>query len=311
VDTERTLLNALHTDPADHTARLALADWLEEAGRAEQAELLRLHVRQMTKTGTRAELERLCALLEAGVRPVVPELVNSIGMRFALIPPGTFLMGLPEEEVHITRAFHLGVSVVTQAEYAKVMGKNPSHFSAGGGGKDTVNGLDTSRFPVECVSWSDAVDFCARLTMLEEKRTPGWVYLLPTEARWEYACRGGASFATIFHFGDSLARHQANFGRHLGRTVRVGSYAPNAFGLYDMHGNVWEWCHDWYAAYPRSGPRTDPLGPDWGSRRVRRGGGWLDAARYCESGYRYFGTAGDRSYYLGFRVALIHSGLKG
>jgi formylglycine-generating enzyme required for sulfatase activity len=142
--------------------------------------------------------------------------------------------------------------------YEKVMGSNPSYFSAKGGGKDNVRGMDTRAFPVETVSWDEAVEFSRRLAALAEEARSGRSYRLPTEAEWEYSCRGGASSYQVFNpFGNSLSPTQANFdgnypyggagkGAYLERTCKVGSYPANGFGLYDMHGNVWEWCADWY-----------------------------------------------------------------
>src|SRR5262245_29442913 len=206
----------------------------------------------------------------------LPETVrNSIGITLALIPAGTFLMGSPQEEqrrskdedqheVEITKPFYLAVFPVTQGQFRRVKGYNPSFFSSDGrgmegveyaqapaGGSDKVRELGgTDDFPVENVSWDEAVEFCRRLSALEPEMAAGRVYRLPTEAEWEYACRGGASGYHVFHYGSSLTSTQANFdgdyaygaapGPYLGRTSKAGSYEPNAFGLFDMHGNVWE-----------------------------------------------------------------------
>jgi formylglycine-generating enzyme required for sulfatase activity len=272
-------------------------------------------------------------------------LTNSVGMRLVRIPAGKFRMGsteqerkgvlaLPKEaklpdwlaaegprhEVAITRPFYLGAYEVTQQEYEKVMGKNPSHFAATGDGKEAVRGLDTRRFPVERVSYDEAVAFCRKLTASDTKKPAGHEYRLPTEAEWEYACRGGASTYQTFHFGNSLSSTQANFdGRHpyggadegdyLKRTTRVGSYSKNGFGLYDLHGNVWEWCLDCYdpGYYARS-PGADPRGPSEGSDRVIRGGSWDYDGQYCRSAKRDVRSPGYRDGNLGFRVALIPSG---
>jgi uncharacterized protein (TIGR02996 family) len=319
VDTERALLGAIHADPSDHGARLALADWLEEAGRTEQAELLRLHVRQMTKEGTREELRRLNALLAAGVRPVVPEVVNSIGMRLALVPAGAFRMGAadegerypdherPRHRVRITRPFYTGVFPVTQAQYEEVVGLNPSRFQRRKV-KAPVGQIDPAHFPVDGVTWGEAFWYCVRLTRLPAEKEAGRAYRLPTEAEWEYACRGGAAFHQVFHFGDHLSAHQANIygsSPNLERTCAVGSYPPNAFGLYDMHGNVYEWCEDWYdAGYCEGSPTEDPRGPPEGQHRVARGGCWRFSAEAARSAARHFREPTERTATLGFRLVM-------
>src|SRR5262249_13994061 len=157
--------------------------------------------------------------------------------------------------------------------YREVMGSNPSWFSAGGGGRKAVEGMETADFPVENVTWKEAVAFCTKLSARAEERKAGRVYRLPTEAEWEYACRAGTK--TPFSFGRSLSSRQANFdgtkpygaarGKSLGRPAPVGSYRPNAWGLFDMHGNVFQWCADWYAKdYYENSPRRDPKGPAGG-----------------------------------------------
>jgi len=244
------------------------------------------------------------------------EITNSIGMRLVLIPPGEFMMGSPESEqnryesehqhrVRITKGFYLGINEVTQAEFEEVMGRNPSGFTS-------VAGQDTGRFPVEDVSWDDAVEFCGKLSRLPEERRAGRVYRLPTEAEWEYACRAGTT--SVFHFGDTLSSTQANFngdhpygaaskGPYLRRPAQVGSYQPNAWGLFDMHGNIWEWCSDRYADYYRHSPVDDPQGP-LGVYRVLRGGSWCGLGRLCRSAYRDGYGPGYRDDFFGVRVAL-------
>jgi formylglycine-generating enzyme required for sulfatase activity len=250
-------------------------------------------------------------------------MTNSVGMKLALIPPGEFLMGSkdsvenadedekPQHPVRITTPFYLGVNEVTQEEYQRVMDENPSAFSPEGKGSKQVSDLETGRFPVESVSWDDAVEFCRKLSLLAEEKAAGLVYRLPTEAEWEYACRAGTT--TPFYFGDEL-NEQANssglYGKtqedSLGRTTTVGSYPPNAFGLSDMHGNVWEWCQDWYDGdYYESSPVDNPQGPPEGLRRVIRGGCWRYAARYCRAAFRNRDEPQDRSNYVGFRVAAV------
>lgn len=169
-------------------------------------------------------------------------------------------------------------------------------------------------------NWEDAAEFCRRLSNLPEERKAGRHYDLPTEAEWEYACR--AETTTAFHYGKSLSSAQANFrgdepygggdrGPNLGRTTKVGSYQPNAFGLYDMHGNVWEWCKDWYKEdYYRESPLRDPHGPAKADKRVEggthveRGGSWFDAAKTCRSALRGLGRLDEFGGDRGFRVVL-------
>jgi formylglycine-generating enzyme required for sulfatase activity len=253
-------------------------------------------------------------------------LTNSVGMELVLIPPGKFRMGSPrderghkddeaEHEIEITRPFNLGVYEVTQAEYQRVMGGNPSWFSKNGRGRGKIKKQKTGRFPVERVSWEEAQEFCRRLSALPKERAAKRVYRLPTEAEWEYACRAGARRPAPFSFGDSLSFRQANFdgsapyggaapGRSLGRTKPVGSYKPNAFGLYDMHGNVAEWCADVYQPDYLQGPKRDPRGPRTGTHRVVRGGSWVEDGVYCRSACRTNLLPGWRAYNIGFRVAL-------
>ncbi len=187
----------------------------------------------------------------------------------------------------------------------------------GGAGAQIPGGEDTENYPVENVSWDEAREFCERLTGKDTKKPAGWRYRLPTEAEWEYACRAGAPAYQVFHFGNTLSSAQANFdgnfpylgpdkGAYLKRTCRTGSYTANAFGLYDMHGNVWEWCHDWHGAdYYGTSPVKDPQGPFEGAYRVIRGGGVSGGGQHCRSAYRHAYAPHLRSYELGFRVALV------
>ncbi len=260
-----------------------------------------------------------------------PPIINSIGMKLVLVKPGTFLMGSPpdeedrrddehQHEVEITRSFYVGVYEVTQEQYKRVMGENPSFFSSTGSGKDRVKGMDTRQFPVEMVSWEDAVEFCRRLSERPEEKAKGRVYRLPTEAEWEYVCRGGQLFKSpspSFHVGNSLSSTQANFdgnfpfggapeGPWLDRTTKVGRYPHNPLGLYDLHGNVREWCADWYdAGYYKRSPRQNPQGPENTERRVVRGGSFCNIGRNCRAAYRDYGTPGVRSYVTGFRIVLV------
>jgi formylglycine-generating enzyme required for sulfatase activity len=242
---------------------------------------------------------------------------NSIGMKLRLIAAGWFLMGSgPEEEghspdegprhrVHIKNPFYLGVYPVTQRQFEAVLGYNPSRFTpASGGGPD---------HPVEGVSWEQTMRFCAELSRLEAEKTAGRVYELPTEAEWEYACRAGTE--TPFSFGRILLS-EANFNGHYpygtawlgpfpGRTTPVSAFPPNAWGLYDMHGNVWEWCNGYYydEEHLRSCRRgSEGAGGERADPRVVRGGCWNSKGEKCRAADRYTIPGGSGYANLGFRV---------
>ncbi|MFN5103768.1 MAG: formylglycine-generating enzyme family protein [Planctomycetota bacterium] len=237
------------------------------------------------------------------------EITNSIGMKLVRIPKGTFMMGSPESdlnrqnnetqhEVTISKDFYLGVHDVTQAQYEKVIGKNPSHFQG------AVVSNENADIPVENVSWDDAVEFCKKLSDLPEEKKAGRLYRLPTEAEWEYACRAGSKTAYSFDDEEGLLPEYGWFKRNSSnRTHTVGLLESNAWGLYDMHGNVWEWCSDRYGEYPK-GAVSDPTGPKEGSYRVIRGGCWNDEAARCRSASRGWLGPSYRGDSLGFRVAL-------
>ncbi len=202
-----------------------------------------------------------------------------------------------QHEVTISKSYYLGVFEVTQGEYEKVMGNNPSHFKG-------------RQLPVETVSWEDAVSFCKNLSELPEEQAAARVYRLPTEAEWEYAYRAGSKTSYSFgSFGDSVEslKDYAWFDKNaLFHTYPGGEKKANAWGLYDMHGNVYEWCQDWYVDYLSSAV-TDPQGSSGGSSRVLRGGCWLSEAPYCRSAARRMlvPTASYETH--GFRVALSPS----
>ena len=242
-------------------------------------------------------------------------LVNSIGMRLARIPDGEFEMGSPasdaaaeaherpQHRVRIAKPFYLGVCEVTQAEYAQVTGTHPSWFGPAGGAGAAVG--DSSLRPVERVSWEDAREFCRRLSERPEERAASRVYRLPTEAEWEYACRAGGSGR--FGFGDDEAAiddHAWVEGNAAAATHPVGQKRPNAWGLYDMHGNVWEWCADWYEpGYYGQSPADNPGGPASGTARVVRGGSFVNPAAACRSAARNFlEPTFQESNGIGFRV---------
>jgi formylglycine-generating enzyme required for sulfatase activity len=246
-------------------------------------------------------------------RPSIPVLSNSIGQRFVWIPPGQFLMGAPDEDrfaepderpqhkVRLTKGLWLGQFEVTQAEYERVIGTNPSHFSDKGQGRGLVAGQSTAEFPVEMVSWFDAAAFCTRLSSLPEERAAGRTYRLPSEAEWEYACRAGTT--TRFSCGETLSLDSANVKGRWQRTRLVGCYPPNPWGLFDLHGNVLEWCADWHTAdYYDQSPAVDPPGPETSFEDVRvlRGGGWFFKA--ASSSFRDAISPYFKSPAHGFRV---------
>jgi len=228
---------------------------------------------------------------------------NGVAMKLVLIPSGKFIMGSPkaetgrkkhegpQHEVTISKAFYMGVYEVTQEQYATIMGKNPSKF------------LGRTN-PVEQVSWNEAVEFCRRLS-----QKSGKTIRLPTEAEWEYACRAGSK--TRFCFGDadkdlgSYAWYRANSNK---KPHPVGGKKANAWGLYDMHGNVWEWCADRYADSYANAKAVDPKGPDSGSRLVPRGGSWGYDPLYCRSANRTSLTPAYRYIDVGFR-AVVSAGV--
>ena len=237
---------------------------------------------------------------------VLESITNSIGMKLVLIPAGTFTMGSPvgevgrnhpfetPHEVTLTTSYYLGVYEVTQDQYEKVMGANPSGFKG-------------AKNPVENVSWEDAVSFCKKLSEMPEEKAAGREYRLPTEAEREYACRAGSTTAYSFGEAASSLGDYAWFAQNAqNKTHPVGEKKPNAWGLYDMHGNVWEYCQDWYAAYPPDAS-TDPQGPNGGSYRVNRGGSWLNGAANCRTANRYTYVPSYRSSNNGFRLALSPS----
>ncbi len=233
----------------------------------------------------------------------------------AFIPPGSFRMGSPtneagrydwegpQTEVTISRGFYMARREVTQGEYQAVTGTNPSWF------QPPNATLDLSR-PVEHVSWAEATNYCGLITQRDRasgRISTNTVYRLPTEAEWEYACRGWTS--TRFSYGDdpgyaSLANY-AWFADNVGATIHpVGQKLPNPWGLYDMHGNVWEWCQGWGDYYYPGGTALDPQGPVTGSTRAQRGGGWGSLALDCRSAVRGNRAPGDKGNATGFRVVL-------
>jgi formylglycine-generating enzyme required for sulfatase activity len=248
--------------------------------------------------------------LSTSVFEAKPFVIPDLSMEMLWVKPGTFEMGFSDKTRHtvtLTQGFHLGKHEVTQSQWGKVMGSNPSRFKG------------VSR-PVEAVSWHSVTSFCDKLTASERAggRLPaGMTYQLPTEAQWEYACRGGTK--TAFSFGEAageLHRH-ANYAdvntdfdwsdkAHddgYENTSPVGSYKANGWGFHDIHGNVYEWCADWYGDY-LTGAARDPVGPAVGSSRVGRGGSWDSTAFNARSASRYRYVPADSDFILGFRLSL-------
>ena len=253
----------------------------------------------------------LSTTLKARSLPEVGDAItNSIGMKLVYISAGEFMMGSPQNEksrdndegprhkVKISKGFFMGTCEVTQAQYKAVMDTNPSHFKG-------------DNLPLENVSWNKAMEFCWKLSNKDFA-----TYRLPTEAEWEYACRAGIT--TPFNTGNTISTDQANYngndiygngckGVYREKTTTVGSFASNAFGLHDMHGNVWEWCSNWRDNdYYKSRPNidADPQGPNKGSSRVIRGGSWSDSPGSCRSANRNGNLPVNWTNCCGFRVVL-------
>jgi formylglycine-generating enzyme required for sulfatase activity len=236
---------------------------------------------------------------------IAVDLGGGVKLEMVLIPAGEFTMGAPDSDedagdwerkpqhrVRITKPFYLGKYLVTQQQWEAVMGGNPSQFKG-------------PKNPVETVNWAECQPFFRKLNA---KPGPGkGKFQLPTEAQWEYACRAGST--TQYGFGDDpsgldeYAWYAANSG---GKSHPVGEKKPNPWGLYDMHGNVWEWCQDWYdGGYYAKSPADDPTGPARGRIRVLRGGGWINPAWHCRSSQRSNLSPSLRNSILGFRVCLV------
>ena len=236
------------------------------------------------------------------MRLLTEDLSARISLDMVYIPSGKFMMGSPEgteyedeQPQHLVNvsSFYMSKYPITQEQWKEIATEttvnrklelDPSYFKG-------------DKLPVESISWDDAVEFCDRLSKKADRK-----YRLPTEAEWEYACRAGTT--TTFHFGETITTDLANFDRFIKQTTPVDSFPANAFGLYDLHGNVWEWCEDdWYENYqdaPNDGSAWRAA-PD-SSVKVLRGGAWLYASRKCRSASRGFNTRVSRFFTLGFRV---------
>jgi RNA polymerase sigma factor (sigma-70 family) len=239
------------------------------------------------------------------------DFANGIGMKFVWIPPGTFMMGSLKEEperednetrhkVRLTKGIYMGVYVVTQEQWQEVIGNNLSHFQG------------EKNLPVERVSWDDCQAFVKKLQQKDKK-----AYRLPTESEWEYCCRAGTT--TPFYLGETISTGLANYnglpfgngklnaanGIDRKKTTPVGSFPANAWGLYDMHGNVYQWCQDWHGEYPHNDNAVDPQGPNTGKYRVLRGGSWCNVSSSCRSAYRNFQLPGNHEEVIGFRLCFF------
>ena len=239
--------------------------------------------------------------------------IKEINLEMVKCPEGSFIMGSPENElgredrldeklhsVIISKPFYIGKYEVTQSQYSALMDENPSRFIG-------------ANNPVETVSYEDAKAFCDKMNLKYLNILPkGYKFALPTEAQWEYACRAGTNSA--LNNGKNLTKIEGDcpnldevawYSENSGKTTHeVGQKKPNAWGIYDMHGNVWEWCRDWYGEYPKD-DATDPTGAYSGSDRVFRGGGWDGGAGLCRSAFRHYFNPDLRGGILGFRLALV------
>ncbi|MEM8718617.1 MAG: SUMF1/EgtB/PvdO family nonheme iron enzyme [Cyanobacteria bacterium P01_G01_bin.39] len=272
-----------------HRLNLALA----AAQRNQDREGENLVKEKIADLAARGEFKDVQTLSKESAAYYTEDLGNGITLEMITIPSGTFIMGSPagegydderpQYEVNVP-SFFMGKYPITQAQYQQVMGKNPSYFQG-------------EERPLETVSWDDAVEFCQKLSQQTGKE-----YQLPSEAEWEYACRAGTT--TPYHFGDTITDKSANYGGIVSQTTNVGTYPPNTFGLYDMHGNVWEWCEDdWHKDYKNAPTDGSAWLSENVSRKVIRGGSWGSTPDFCRSAIRSYNARDYRSnLYFGFRV---------
>jgi formylglycine-generating enzyme required for sulfatase activity len=284
--------------------------WLKQLHGLSKLRILELRDTKVTAEGI-AALKK--ALPECRVHAKLPgAFQNSLGMEFVLVPKGKSWLGggggkPGTREVEIAHDFYLGKYDVTQEEWQKIMGSNPSCFSRSGVAKDAVKDIadaDLKRFPVEMVSWEDVQQFLVKLN--DKEKDSGWRYRLPKPVEWEYACRGGPSSdksESAFDFylekpTNQLQARQANFeyGKSLKQSCKVGSYPPNRLGLHDMHGNVWQWCDD------------AEKGPDGAPHRVIRGGSYSYVSWHLRASYQNAILLTIRSGDIGFRLARVPIG---
>lgn len=274
----------------------------EITGKAGEAFRIFLPAPADTKIKVFATAKKVSARPFEDPKAPVKIVTNSLGMKFVWIPPGQFKMGSPSKEpqrdkqetqhtVTLTKGFFMGVHPVTQEQWQAIMGENPSEFD------------HAKNLPVDSVSWEDCQEFLKKL-----RKKDGKAYRLPSEAEWEYCARAGTT--TPYYTGTTLTKAQANFKIEPaakekkptpGQTTPVGKFPANPWGLYDMHGNLYQWCQDWHGEYPEKDV-TDPQGPADGTHRVLRAGAWAYAVQYCRSANRNWEDPEVRYDYIGVRV---------
>lgn len=315
--TERDLLSGIVSHPLEYERWLILADWLEDQAdpRCELARLRYLLQTEPEHPEREQRQARQVALLDAGLSPVVPTWTNALGMAFALVLPSTFLMGSPETEVGrfadeiqhavtLTEPYLLGQHPVTMGAFARFVEATGYQTEAEkGGDPETWHSpgfAQTVRHPVVCVTWDDAQ---AMIAWLNE--TANAVHALPTEAQWEHACRAGSAAAFFWGSDATQVGEYAWFWDNAGETTHpVDAKRPNGWGLWHVHGNVYEWCEDWYGDYSTEAV-TNPRGRlSGGSSRVFRGGSWGSEARCCRSAYRDNNTPSLCCASYGFRLTV-------
>lgn len=252
-------------------------------------------VTEINKVAANYDMKRLANIVDGYASKPNYTVKSALNMELVWCPPGGFIMGDkndgPAHPVVLTKGFYLGKFEVTQEQYEKVMGNNPSSFKG-------------NKLPVEQVTWFNTVAFCESLNR-KERIPSDWKFSLPTEAQWEYACRAGTT--TYFSWGNSPDPKLANYkDSGINKTKEVGSYRPNPWGFYDMHGNVMEWCNDWFGNFSNE-LVIDPTGPSKGDRRILKGAAWSYDGMLCRSANRmnFKANGGYRSDKRGFRLCLI------
>lgn len=303
---DQQILDQLTSIVGAQKASELMAQWNQGVTEAERAKIISEYA---GPKGSYASL-LVAAATKRGLGAEALKEVKDVSLEFASVTSGEFKMGSPaieegrsidegQRKVKITKPFEIGKTEVTQLQYALIMGANPSRFvDANAADYMEVGGTKlNANHPVEMVSWQDAQEFVRKLNEQDSK----YNYRLPTEAEWEYATRAGSTTPYSFENRKQDLGEQAVYWDNSGsKTAAVASKKANSLGLYDVHGNVWEWCNDWYCEAPKS--VEDPAGPDSGSYRVFRGGSWLNRARDLRSAYRDSAAPGYRNVALGFRL---------